>query len=52
MKHRMIQLKLNQQQRELLLRAASAENLPSIEALVRHAISQSDKPPAQEKLNV
>lgn len=52
MKGRTMQLRLNPQQRELLQRAAVTENLPSIEALVRYAISQSDDAATKEKSSV
>jgi hypothetical protein len=45
-----IALRLNSQQRELLQRAVVAEGLPSIDALVRLAISQTTE--AAEKSNV
>jgi uncharacterized protein (DUF1778 family) len=45
-----LQLRLNSQQRELLQRAVVAEGLPSIEALVRKAISETAA--AMEKSNV
>jgi uncharacterized protein (DUF1778 family) len=45
-----IPLRLNSQQRELLQRAVAAEGLPSIDALVRMAISQTAQ--AAEKSNV
>ncbi len=45
-----IELRLNSQQRELLQRAAVTEALPTIEALVRLAISETAA--AAEKSNV
>jgi uncharacterized protein (DUF1778 family) len=49
MQRRSIQLLLNPQQCDLLQRAAIAEGKTSIEALVRHAILQTDQAAAQEK---